>query len=248
LQTHPRALALGIIHRCRRLAPLARGAPGNGSDHVQVAQQLFPGAHGNRIFLFDLAPGAQEKLRVPDDTTSHGGNSVAPGRIQDAHFPGTELTVGNLYGEAFAVIPVGARDGRQVLHGRVRSDFPEPYELLDGLWQLAYQSQAARNPRHAPVKPPRKIFQAEPEAAMQLGQQPALFERRFSFRRALGPVQYQGFSFVHVPNRGAHHIVPEALKCPDPLVAVDDQEPVRLFRKANDDYGHLLPSFGQGRQ
>jgi hypothetical protein len=130
----------------------------------------------------------------------------------------------------------------------VRSDFPEPYELLDGLGQLAHQSQAARDPRHTPVEPPRKILQAESEAAMQLGQKPSLFERRFSFRRALGPVQYQGFGFVHVPNRGAHHIVPEALKRPDPLVAVDDQEPVRIFRQANDDNGNLLPSVGQGRQ
>jgi len=156
--------------------------------------------------------------------------------------------VSNLYGEAFTVIPVGARYRRQVLHGRVRSDFPKPYELLDGLGQLAHQSQTARNPRHAPVKPPRKIFQAETEAAMQLGQQPALFERRFSFRRALGPVQDQGCGFVHVPNRGAHRIVPEALQSPDPLVTVDDQEPVWLFRQANDDNGHLLPSVGQGRQ
>ena len=156
--------------------------------------------------------------------------------------------MGNLLREAFAVILVGARDWRQVLHGRVRSDFPEPYELLDRLGQLAHQSQAARNPRHASVEPPRKILQAESEAAMQLGQQPSLLECRFSFRRTQGPVQYQGLGFVHVPNRGMYRIVPEALKRPDPLVAVDDQEPVRIFRQANDDNGNLLPSVGQGRQ
>jgi hypothetical protein len=39
---------------------LACGTPRNGSDHVQVSYQLFGGTHRHRIFLLDLAPGAQE--------------------------------------------------------------------------------------------------------------------------------------------------------------------------------------------
>jgi hypothetical protein len=88
---------------------LACGTPRNRADHVQVAQQLVPGTNRHRIFLLDLAPRAQEKLRIRDDTLSYREDSIAPGRIQDAHFPGTELTMGNLLREAFAVIPVGAR-------------------------------------------------------------------------------------------------------------------------------------------
>jgi hypothetical protein len=75
-----------------------------------------------------------------------------------------------------------------------------------------------------------------------------LFECRFSFGGAQGPVQDQRFGFVHIPNRRAHRILPETLKRPDSLIAVDDQEPVRFLRQANDDNGNLLPSFGEGRQ
>jgi hypothetical protein len=37
LQTPPGVLALGEIHRAGCFGPLPRGAPGNGSDDIQVA-------------------------------------------------------------------------------------------------------------------------------------------------------------------------------------------------------------------
>jgi hypothetical protein len=42
--------------------------------------------------------------------------------------------------------------------------------------------------------------------------------------------------------------MPKTLKRPDSLIAVDDQEPVRFLRQANDDNGNLLASFGERRQ
>ncbi len=83
---------------------------------------------------------------------------------------------------------------------------------------------------------------------MQLGKQPPLFECRFSFRRAQRSVQDERLGFVHIPNRGAHRVVPQALECPDSLVAVDDQKPVRFLRESNDHDGDLLPTFGKRGQ
>ena len=74
--------------------------------------------------------------------------------------------VGNLLGKALAIVSFGARQGHQILHGRMRSDFSEPHVLLDRLGQLAYQRQPARDPRHAPIETPGEIVQAQTKAAM----------------------------------------------------------------------------------
>jgi len=83
---------------------------------------------------------------------------------------------------------------------------------------------------------------------MQLGQQPSLFERRFCFGRAQGPIQYQRLSLVHVPDCSAHGVLTETLQRSNPLVAVDDQESVRLVSQSNNYDGNLLAPFGEGGQ
>jgi hypothetical protein len=83
---------------------------------------------------------------------------------------------------------------------------------------------------------------------MQLRKQPSLFERRFSFRCAQGPVQYQRFGFIHVPNRRAHRVATEALQCSNPFVAVNDQEPVWFISQGNDYDRNLLAPFGERSQ
>jgi len=152
---------------------------------------------------------------------------------------------GNLLGEALTGVAITACHRDQMLHGRVRPDLSATNLLLNRLGQLAHQRQPARNPRHTPVEPSRKFLQAESRAAVQLSQQPSLFERRFSFCGPQRPVQYQRFGFVHVPNRGPHRVLTQASERPNPLVAIDDQESVRLLRQTNDDDGNLLPPFGE---
>lgn len=248
LQAQPRVLALGNIHCADCFTPLPRGAPRHRSDDVQVAGQLLGRPHGNRFLVLDLAPGAQEQVRIPNEMFTYGGRPVAPGRIEHAHFLGAELIPGNLLGEAFAVIPLGARHRHQILHGGVRPDFPAADLLLDGVGQLTNQCQAARDPRHAPVEAPGEIVQTESKAAMQLGQQPSLFERRFCFGCSQGPIQYQRLSLVHIPDCSAHGVLAETLQRSNPLVAVDDQESVRLVSQSNDYDGNLLTPFGEGGQ
>jgi hypothetical protein len=144
---------------------LACGTPGNRSNDVQVSEQLFPGAYAFRIFFLDLAAGAQEEFGIVDHALPYEGLAT-PGGIEHADFLGRELMVGNLLGKALAIVSFGARQGHQILHGRMRSDFSEPHVLLDRLGQLAYQRQPARNPRHAPIETPGEIVQAQTKAAM----------------------------------------------------------------------------------
>ena len=240
LDAQPHVLALGKIHGIGCLTPLPHRSPGDRSRNIQVPEQLLRRPHGYRFLFLQLAPGAQEQLWIRDDTFSYGGEPIAPGRIKDAHFMGAELTVGNLLGKAFAVIPFGARHRHQVLHGRVRSDLPSTNLFLDGLGQLSNQCQPARDPRHAPVEAAREIIKAEPKAAMQLGQKPALLKRGFSFRCAQGSIQYQCLGFIHVPDCGAHCVLAQAAQRPNPLIAVDDQETVGFLGQRNDHDRNLL--------
>lgn len=228
--------------------PLPRRAPCDSSDHVQVAQQFFPCAHAFRILFFDLPPGAQKQLRIVDDAVLHVARAIAPSLVDLAHFTSTELMASDRFGEALAGEAIGARNRNQILHGGPRPDFSVANVLLDRLGQLAHQSQATRDPRHAPVETPGKIVQAQTQAAMQLGKQPSLFERGFSFRRAQGSVQNQRFGFIHVPNRRAHRVPAEPLQCSNPFVAVNDQESVWFISQGDDHNGNLLASFGERSQ
>jgi hypothetical protein len=146
-----------VIHRAGGFTPLPRRPPCNGADHVHATQQLFACTHAFGIFVLDLATGAEEQLRIVDDAVLYVDRALAPGLIDLADFASAELITGNLFGKAFAGAAVGARNRNQVLHGRMRSDFPEADMLLDRLGQLAHQRQAARNPRNAPVETSRKI-------------------------------------------------------------------------------------------
>jgi hypothetical protein len=152
---------------------------------------------------------------------------------------------GNLFGQLLAVLPPGARHRHQILHGRMGLDLSGADVPLHGLGQFAHQRKPARYPRHAAVKPAGQIVQTQSLAAMQLGQQPGLFQRRFPFRRAQRSVQYQRFGFVHVPDRGANRVPLQPLECPYPLVTVNDQKPVRFAVCGYNDDGNLLPPFSQ---
>lgn len=131
LQAQPRVLALGRIHRAGRFAPLPRATPRHRSNHVQIADQLLGHPYGDGILVLDLSPGAQKQFRICNEVFPYRGRPVAPGRIEHTHFSGTELAVGNLLREAFAVIPLGARHRHQILHRSVRTDLAAADLLLD---------------------------------------------------------------------------------------------------------------------
>lgn len=127
-----------MIHCAGGFTPLSRCPPCNGTDRVQATQQLFACTHAFGIFVLDLTTGAQEQLRVVDDAVLYVDWTLAPGLIDLADFASAELIPGDVFGKAFAGSTVGARDRNQILHGRMRSDFPEADVLLDRLGQLVH--------------------------------------------------------------------------------------------------------------
>jgi hypothetical protein len=212
---------------------------------VEIAEQFFSRAQAFRLFFLDLAAGAQEQFRITDDALANQ-RLAAPGGVKHPYFLGRELMVGNLPGKTLAVVRLGARHRDQVLHRRVRADFSQAHVLLHRVRQVAHQRQPARDPGHAPVETPGEVLQVQAKAAMQLRKQPPLFKCRFSFRSAQGSVQDECFGFVHIPNRGAHRIVPETLQRPDSLETIDYQKSVRFPGQADHNNGDLLAVFGKG--
>jgi len=108
---------------------LPRDTSCNRAHDIEVAEQLFSGAHAFGIFFFDFATGAQEQFGIIDDALANQ-RLTAPGGVQHPYFLSRELMVGNLLGKTFTVIRLGARHRDQVLHGRVGANFPKTHVLL----------------------------------------------------------------------------------------------------------------------
>jgi len=180
---------------------LPRRPPGNASDYVQIAQQLFACIHAFRIVFFDFTPGSQKQLRTIDNAVLYVAWTFTPGVINQPDFAGAELMAGNLIRKTFTGKFIGPRNRHEVLHSRMRADLSKSNIFLYGFGQLAYECQTTGYPGLASVETPGEIVHAHFQTAMQFGKQPALFQRRFTFCGSKGSVQNQSLGFRHIPNR-----------------------------------------------
>lgn len=144
-------------------------------------------------------------------------------------------------GHALAVVRIGARHRRQILHRDMRRDLAGTNALLHGFGKLFHQSQPARDPTHAAIKSPRQIIEAVAEASFEFLKQPALFQRRLLFGKTHRPIQDQRVGFAHVPNNSFDRVAAQLLQSRHAFVAVDDQIPIRFLENRHDDDRRLLP-------
>lgn len=170
------------VHEGCGLPPVPARAGGDRLDHLQVAEELG----GRRARCRVLRPlafsiGLQEQCRLIEDSLAYQRGSIPPGGIQLARFASAEFELREDRGHALADLDADARHRHQELHRDLGSDLSLAHSLLNRIGQELDQSEAARDPAHASVKPPRELFEVVPEAALELGQQPALFQRRLLF-------------------------------------------------------------------
>lgn len=224
-----------------------RRAPGDGADEVEVLEQLFAGRGGRWGLALQLAPRPQEQQRVAEQARAQGGGALAPGLPEHAHLTRAQLVAGDSRGQGLARLAVGARHRKQVLHGRVSANRTLPDQLLDRHRQSLHQAQPARHPARAAVETLRQPFQVQPEAALQLGEQPALLERRLRLRLPQRAVQQQCLGLAQRPHRGDHDIAVQKPQRAQPLVPVDHHVATRLARRDHDDR-HLLATLRQRTQ
>jgi len=176
---------------------------------------------------------------------AYGCGRIAPGRVEFTGLAAAEVVLRKRLGHALAVVRIGARHRRQILHCDMRRDLAGTNALLHRFGKLFHQSQSARHPTHAAIKAPRQIVQAVAETLLQLLKQPALFQRRFRFGKTHRTIQHQSVGFVHVPDDGFHGVPAQLLESRHAFVAID--HPITL-RHGNNDDRRLLSRRRQRRQ
>ena len=210
------------------------GTVGDGDDHRQIPQQFLGWSWRLRR---DLLMGFQKQFGRIQNPLAYGGRCITPGGVEFASLTATEAMLRKRVSHALAVLEIGARRRRQILHCDMRRDLSGADALLHRFGKLFHQSQSARHPAHAAIKASRQIFQAVAEALLQFLKQPALFQCGLLFGKTHRTIQHQSVGFIHVPDDGFHRVPAQLLQSRYAFVTVDDQISVR---HGNDDDRRLL--------
>lgn len=240
-----RGLQLRTIHQRGGAPEPPAGPPGDRHRHLQIPHQFHPRRRRGRTGLFLRF---QKQVRLFQNPLPDTRCGIAPGRVDLPGLTGSELARGKPGGHALAVAQALARHRHQILHRHMRGDGALANFLLDTFRKQIHQRQPAGDPTHAPVEPSSQILQLVAEALLQFRKQPALFQRRFHFRKTHRAVQDQRLGFAHLPNRRLHRVPPQLSQRRYPLVAVNDQVTARLVLHGHDHDGDLLPRCRQRGQ
>jgi hypothetical protein len=240
----PNLLARGLqligVHQWRGAREPAAGPPADRRHHLQVPHQFHRRRRLRRRGIGRL-PRFQIQLGIFQNPPAHAWGGITPCAVNLTGLPGGELARGKRRGHTLAIGQADTRHRRQTFHCQVRGNHARPHLLLDPSGKQFHQRQPPAHPAGAAVKLPRQILERVSEALLQFGQQPPLFQRRLSLGKTHRVVQHQGFGFAHRPNGRLHHVPAQLLQRRDPLVAVDDQIPVRRALHGDDHDRHLLP-------
>lgn len=221
------------------VSPAAEG--GQGGDVLQQPLARIQAAGG---FFGLRLPGLEVEPRFRDDAIAQERGSVPPSRVELAHFAAGKAGWRDGARQGLAVVPVGARQGDEVLGGRVRDDLAGADRLLHGIGQLADQSQPAADPTEGPVEPASEFLQGESEPASELREEPGLFQGRLRASLSKRSSQKEGVGLGKVPAGGPDQIVLETQQRADALVAVDDDGRTGGGVPGDDDDGDELSHLG----
>jgi hypothetical protein len=241
------ALCLFLLrasHLRQRFAEPSSGTTQDGDHHIQIALHLFD---RRRLGCRRRSLRFQKQFRLGENAFANRARAVAPGRIQLPGLPRIAAVRDESGRHARAVLGVDSRHRHQILHRRLRREFPFAHLLLDRLRQQLHQRQSPRHPTGAAVEAARQFIERIAEALLHLRQQPALFQRTFRRAEPQRPRQQQGFGFAHRPDRGFDRVPAQLFQRGHALVAVDHQVAVRWPGGYHDD-GRLLAAISQRRQ
>ena len=177
-----------------------------------------------------------------------GRRCITPGGIQFTGLTAAEVMPGKRIGHALAILEIGARHRRQILHGDMSRNLTGADSLLHGFGKLFHQSQPARHPAHATIEAARQIIQTVAETLFQFLKQPSFFKRRVAFAQAHRALQHQRVAFAHSPDRRFHGVVTQLLQRRHALVTVDHQITIWIAGNDDDHDGRLLARRGQRSQ
>ena len=126
-----------------------------------------------------------------------------------------------LGGELHARVLVGARQGHEVLHGRVRAERAGAHELLHLTRQIDDEREPTAHPALALVEALRHLRRRHREAITQLAEEPALLERVL-FCSAHHASEQQCLALVERPRDDGDGVVRKLRERAQALEAIDD--------------------------
>jgi len=159
--------------------------------------------------------------------------------------------LGGRLGQTLTIGAALARQGHQGSQRRLHRDPALADVLLDRLRQRLDHRQTTRHPARAAVEASGKLFQAQPEAAPQLRQKPALLEGAGALRHLQRARKHQGVRLGQIPAHRSHGVASQLAQRPQALVAIDHDVSLRLAgraRKRHRHDRHLLALLVQTRQ
>jgi len=183
---------------------------------------------------------AEIETRVLDQPRASVGAGLPPGLVERLDLGAGQLLAGAGAGEPRAGVAVDAGQGHQRLERRLRRDLAHAQQLLHLLGQLLDQGQPPRGPAHAATEAARQLLETQGQALAQLGQQPALLQRRRARSAHQVALEDQRLGRRQVPLHRAHRVLAEAPQRPQTVVAVDDDVALRLAGQAHHHDRHLL--------
>lgn len=173
----------------------------------QTLEAALGGGSLARRRLGPLAAQAEVESRVADQALSPVGAGFAPGGVEGLDLGALELLAGGVSGQLHAGFAVGPGQRYQGLDRRLSGDLALADQLLDGVGQLARQTQPARHPARAAVETSGQLLGAPGEAVLELGQEPALLQGRRHRRAGQVALQDQRLGLVELPDHGHDRVL-----------------------------------------
>lgn len=205
--------ALPVGETRGQLAPLPEAAARQRSEVLEVAQQRLSRTGVDRLAPL-LLEGAQVEPRRFDQPLARLSRAGTPGVVELSDLPGGEPVLGGRSGQTLAVLATFTRQRHQGLQRRLHRDPALAQVLLNRLRQGLDHRQTARDPARAAVEASGKLLQAQPEAASQLRQKPALLERAGTLRHLQRARKYEGVRLGQIPAHRSHGVASQLAQRP----------------------------------
>jgi hypothetical protein len=218
----------------------------DGRQHGDVPKQLLGKIQAADGGLGLRLPSLEVEQRFGDDAIADKGRAVPPSGIEKPHFPARELSRRDGARQRLAVVPIGARQGDEVLGRRVRDDPAVADRLLRGIGQLGDEGESPAHPAGGPIESAGQFFEGEPEPASDLLEEPRLLQGGLRASLPKRSCQKEGVGLRKVPARGPDHVLLEAHERADALVAVDHDRRGGSSVGHDDHDGNELSQLGEG--
>jgi hypothetical protein len=244
----PGAVAIGG-DQWDAVAHALTGAPGDRADDVEITEEGDGGAGGRRQAgggTLRFFVQAQHEPRVGEHQLADRRRAIDVRLVQATDLARGQAARGDRLGQPHAGGRVGARQGDEVLHRRMRREPPVLDPPLHDVGQLAHQAQPPRHPAHAAVEAARQLLHGHAVILHQRAQEPAFLD---GTRGPLGVQtvpEDQRLRLGHLPADRLHRVAMQPLQAPHALVPVDDD--VRIAERRDHHDRHLLPELGERGQ